>query len=60
VCDTAPPGKAGGHGGGAGIGLANVRDRLMARYGGRASIAVDPETARGYCVTLLLPELNDE
>jgi signal transduction histidine kinase len=60
VCDTAPSATVTGHGSGAGIGLANVRDRLMARYGERASIEVQPAGPRGYCVTLLLPEQDDE
>ena len=38
-----------------GIGLANVRDRLAARFGDRASIAHGPAPERGYRVCLILP-----
>jgi two-component sensor histidine kinase len=38
-----------------GIGLANVRDRLAARFGERASIAHGPVAGGGYSVCLTLP-----
>lgn len=38
-----------------GIGLANVRDRLAARFGERASIAHGPANGGGYRVCLTLP-----
>jgi len=44
----APAVKAGG------IGLRNVRDRLSTKYGGAASIAIEPEIGR-YKVTLRIP-----
>ena len=47
------PGKAGASGG-FGIGLANVRDRLLARFGERASIA-SGATLDGYETQLRLP-----
>ena len=45
-------GKSGNHG--FGIGLANVRDRLEARFGSEASIASGP-TENGYLTELRLP-----
>jgi two-component sensor histidine kinase len=47
-----PPGQADG---GNGIGLANVRDRLNARFGDRGHIAYGPKTGGGYAVRLILP-----
>ncbi|MET0249874.1 MAG: histidine kinase [Sphingobium sp.] len=41
--------------GGSGIGLANVRDRLLARYGGEAHLACGPRSQGGFEVTLTLP-----
>lgn len=41
--------------GGSGIGLANVRDRLAARFGDSASIVYGPCEKRGYSVLLTLP-----
>ena len=38
-----------------GIGLANVRDRLAARFGDRASIVHGPHAGGGYRVCLTLP-----
>ena len=38
-----------------GIGLANVRDRLAARFGERASLAHGPANGGGYRVCLTLP-----
>ena len=54
VCDDAP--HASEARGGSGIGLSNVRDRLMARYGDDARIEAAPLPGKGYCVTLFLPE----
>jgi two-component system, LytTR family, sensor kinase len=44
---------------GTGVGLNNVRDRLMTRYGARAGCEWGPNEAGGFTVTLWLP-LNDE
>lgn len=41
--------------GGNGIGLANVRDRLHARYGSEAHLAYGPRESGGFEVTLALP-----
>lgn len=49
--DLAP----GVHDGGNGIGLANVRDRLMARYGEDGLIAYGPQKSGGFAVHLTLP-----
>lgn len=49
--DMAP----GAHDGGNGIGLANVRDRLMARYGEDGLIAYGPREEGGFAVHLTLP-----
>lgn len=40
---------------GSGIGLANVRDRLEARYRSTASLAAGPQDGVGYVATLTLP-----
>ena len=40
---------------GFGIGLANVRDRLAARFGGRAHVTSGPRPDGGYCTRLDLP-----
>ena len=48
------PGLPGGHTGGFGIGLANVRDRLEARFGREASVTSGP-TLDGYETELRLP-----
>lgn len=40
---------------GSGIGLANVRDRLAARFGDRAAIAYGPREDGGFSVLLTLP-----
>ncbi|MES2159333.1 MAG: histidine kinase [Pseudomonadota bacterium] len=47
-----PPGEADR---GSGIGLANVRDRLMARFGDQASITYGPRERGGFAVDLVLP-----
>ena len=48
------PGLPGGKGGGFGIGLANVRDRLQARFGAAASVQSGPDDA-GYRTELRIP-----
>jgi len=46
----------GGHGsGGSGVGLANLRERLAAAFGGAADVQAGPNAAGGYTVTLRLP-----
>ena len=45
----------GRHGGGSGIGLANVRDRLETRYGDAASLHTEVHAAGGFTATLTLP-----
>ena len=47
-----PPGQGDG---GSGIGLANVRDRLTARFGDRGRIVYGPRDAGGFAVLLTLP-----
>ncbi|ETI64362.1 histidine kinase [Sphingobium sp. C100] len=47
-----PPDKADG---GSGIGLANVRDRLTARFGDQGRIVYGPRDAGGFAVLLTLP-----
>ena len=47
-----PPGRGDG---GSGIGLANVRDRLTARFGDRGRIVYGPRDAGGFAVLLTLP-----
>ncbi len=48
------PGVPSGHGGGFGIGLANVRDRLEARFGNEATVTSGP-ALQGYETELRLP-----
>ncbi|MBX7494651.1 histidine kinase [Qipengyuania sp. 6B39] len=48
------PGTPAGHGGGFGIGLANVRDRLEARFGNEATVTSGP-ALQGYETELRLP-----
>lgn len=40
---------------GNGIGLANVRDRLFARFGDNAALTCGPSDNGGFCVTLTIP-----
>ena len=40
---------------GSGIGLANVRDRLSARFGDQGQIAYGPREEKGFSVLLTLP-----
>jgi two-component system, LytTR family, sensor kinase len=42
-----------------GIGLANVRDRLAARFGPSAVLQAGPGPMNGYSVTLTLPGPTD-
>ena len=49
------PGAAKGGKPGFGIGLANVRDRLEARYGKDGSLTAGPVQEGGWCVVLRLP-----
>ena len=44
---------------GEGIGLANVRDRLAARFGDAASIRTDAPAGGGFVVTLIFPEVRN-
>ncbi len=48
------PGKT-GHEAGNGIGLANVRSRLAARYGSEAGLTCGPRPGGGHATTLALP-----
>lgn len=49
------PGQAGESAGGFGIGLANVRDRLAARYGDAASLTAGPREGGGWRSLIRLP-----
>lgn len=56
VSDNGPGAKAReGRGSGLGIGLANVRDRLEARYGDAASLASGPAEGGGWRTVIRLP-----
>ncbi len=57
VITVADDGEPMGHsnGGGSGIGLANVRDRLEARYGSTASLHTNASATGGFVATLTLP-----
>ncbi len=60
VSDDGPGAKPGAKAaGGAGIGLANVRDRLQARFGAAAGLTTEPPAEGGFRVTLSLPEVYD-
>jgi two-component system, LytTR family, sensor kinase len=52
VSDTAPVGNSPS---GFGVGLANVRDRLAARFGDDAHLSTAPIAGGGYVVTVTLP-----
>jgi LytS/YehU family sensor histidine kinase len=54
VADDGPGGQ-GGEGGGTGIGLANVRSRLEARFGELGRVESGPLPAGGYATVLTLP-----
>lgn len=49
------PGAPGGPKSGFGIGLANVEDRLAARYGNAARLSAGPVAAGGWCTVIRLP-----
>lgn len=53
VADDGPGAKPGGNG--FGIGLANVRDRLAARFGDAASLTSGPKEGGGYQTQLRIP-----
>jgi sensor histidine kinase YesM len=55
VFDTGRGLAAGGTTAGAGVGLANVRDRLAALYGSRGRFTLEPGEPRGARATLALP-----
>jgi signal transduction histidine kinase len=55
VLEVADTGSGGGAEGGAGVGLANVRERLAAAYAGAARVEAGANAAGGYTVTLTLP-----
>ncbi len=42
---------------GTGIGLANVRDRLLSRYGALSAMDISRPAAGGYCVRLQIPKV---
>lgn len=54
VTDDGPGGRQ-GFASGFGIGLANVRDRLEARYGAEASLTAGPAGAKGWHAVIRLP-----
>lgn len=56
VTDDAPkPARTKAHNGGFGIGLANVRDRLAARFGDAASVSAGPREGGGFETQLRIP-----
>lgn len=55
--DGKGPGEAGEHG--TGVGLANVRDRLQARFGSKAGIVTHAPKEGGFVVTLAMPEVKN-
>jgi two-component system, LytTR family, sensor kinase len=57
VSDNAPTGVSSGD---AGIGLANVRDRLAARFGAEAAMTVHAGSKKGFTVALTLPGAKDD
>ena len=54
MADDAPEGVAGGADG-FGIGLANVRDRLAARFGAEAQLTTGPNQDGGWRTVLRMP-----
>ncbi len=44
---------------GTGVGLANVRDRLQARFGSKAGLVTHAPKGGGFVVTLAMPEVRD-
>lgn len=55
--DGKGPGEAGEHG--TGVGLANVRDRLQARFGSKAGLVTHAPKGGGFVVTLAMPEVRN-
>jgi signal transduction histidine kinase len=55
VLEVADTGLGGHASGGSGVGLANLRERLAAAFGGAADVQAGPNAAGGYTVTLRLP-----
>lgn len=55
VTDDGPGAAPAGGKPGFGIGLANVRDRLAARYGDAAQLAAGPASGGGWCTVIRLP-----
>jgi sensor histidine kinase YesM len=55
--DGKGPGDAGEHG--TGVGLANVRDRLQARFGSKAGLVTHAPKGGGFVVTVAMPEVKD-
>ncbi|WP_296598049.1 sensor histidine kinase [Phenylobacterium sp.] len=52
---VADNGPGAGAAGGTGVGLANIRRRLAARYGEAASVTAGPHAERGYVATVTIP-----
>ncbi|WP_046348436.1 sensor histidine kinase [Sphingomonas changbaiensis] len=55
--DGKGPGEAAEHG--TGVGLANVRDRLQARFGSKAGLVTHAPKGGGFVVTVAMPEVKD-
>ena len=55
--DGKGPGEAGDHG--TGVGLANVRDRLQARFASKAGLVTYAPKGGGFVVTLAMPEVRN-
>lgn len=55
VLEIADTGLGHGSGGGTGVGLANVKERVAAAYEGRATVVAGANPAGGYTVTLNIP-----
>jgi signal transduction histidine kinase len=55
VLEVADTGLGGHDGGGSGVGLANLRERLAAAFGGAAEVRAGSNAAGGFTVTLALP-----
>jgi two-component system, LytTR family, sensor kinase len=61
ILTVADDGKGPGGGGehGTGVGLANVRDRLQARFGRQAGLVTEAPSEGGFVVTLTMPEVRN-
>lgn len=55
VVQVSDNGPGGGGPAGTGVGIANVRKRLQARFGDRAGVVAGPHPERGYVATITLP-----